>query len=134
MIKFTNKRVIEVHDWDKLVTSTYGRTYNFQQQDGCQSRGTYQLDVSTEEIDDSDMPESVPEVVNGDEMGVRFSSWLSRDPNQPLPPHDGRDQSDSFMLELFWDRNFYPCIEVVANDLCRKGLIEAGEYTINIDW
>jgi hypothetical protein len=35
---------------------------------------------------------------------------------------------------MFWERNFYPDTYTVANDLYDKGLIEAGDYIINIDW
>jgi hypothetical protein len=35
---------------------------------------------------------------------------------------------------MWWERNFYPVIEMVGNDLHRKGLIKAGEYTIDVDW
>lgn len=126
-IKFSTKKMIDVQDWDNLVRETYKKPYCFQQQDGCQSRGTFNLTVSNS--DDSDMPESIPEVINGDEMGVRFSSWLKRDPNE----WNGKKEDKRF-LDLFWERNFYPDIDMVANDLCKKGLIEPGEYVINIDW
>jgi len=62
-------------------------------------------------------------------MGVRFSMWLSRDPKQSV---DGDDTP--WVIKLFWKRNFYPDIYTVANDLCYKGLIEEGDYIINIDW
>lgn len=78
--------------------------------------------------------ESVPEIVNGDEMGVSFQSWLIRDPNQLLnelrPDWDNGKNS----LRLWWLRNFYPTIESVINDLYTEGLIEAGDYSIDIDW
>lgn len=35
---------------------------------------------------------------------------------------------------MWWVRNFYPDVNMVANDLYEKGLLEAGEYLINIDW
>ena len=35
---------------------------------------------------------------------------------------------------MFWERNFYPHVEMVMNDLHAKGLVEAGEYVIDIDW
>ena len=41
---------------------------------------------------------------------------------------------DSWLIDLWWKRNFYPDIEMVANDLHAKGLLEAGEYAIDIDW
>src|SRR5882672_8837650 len=127
MIKYKTEKVIEVGDWDDLVMETYGKPYNFQQQDGCKERGVFHLAVP-EDIDDSEMPDSVPEIVNGNEMGVSFKAWLARDPKQPI-----KNQTSDFELELFWERNFYPDVQMVANDLYKKGLIEAGEYTINID-
>ena len=129
MIKYSNRKVIEVSDWDKLVRETYGRPYSFQQQYGCQSRGVHHLTVSdSNDYSDDEMPDTVPEIINGEEMGVKFSAWLARDPKQPV---DGRTD---YGIEIWWERNFYPDIEMVANDLCKKGLIEAGEYDINIDW
>lgn len=124
--------MIDVHDWDELVQKTYGRPYNFQQQDDCKERGTHELTVPDyENVCDQDMHDSIPEVVNGDEMGVKFAVWLARDPKQKLPGPD--DQAD-YCLDLFWERNFYPDVQTVANDLYEKGLLEAGEYVIDIDW
>lgn len=130
MIKYSNKKVIEVRDWDNLVTKTYKKPYTFQQQDGCQSRGVHNMTIPSE-YDDSDMPDTIPEKVNGEQMGVNFKAWLARDPNQPLK---SEEDQNSWSIGLFWDRNFYPDIQMIANDLHEKGLIEAGEYVINIDW
>lgn len=121
--------VIDVSDWDTLVTETYQRPYSFQQQDGCKDRQRVQITIPDDTWDyDND---SVPEVVNGEEMGVSFKAWLERDPNQKIPnPHSfGYDGTN-----LFWERNFYPDVQMVANDLHAKGLIEAGDYVIDIDW
>jgi hypothetical protein len=35
---------------------------------------------------------------------------------------------------MWWDRNFYPNLQMVANDLHEKGLLAAGDYIISIDW
>ncbi len=129
MIKYSNKKLIEVSDWDKLVEETYGRTYNFQQQDGCQSRGTHTITIP-DETDEEEMNDSIPEIVNGEEMGVKFDVWLARDPKKPIK---GEKKYD-YRTDLWWERNFYPNIQTVANDLHKRGLIEAGEYVINIDW
>jgi hypothetical protein len=129
MLKYTNIRTIEVQDWDSLVEETYQRPYSFQQQDGCKSRGVYDLEIPSKYNDDDEMNDSIPEEVNGEIMGVKFEKWLARDPKQPII-----NQEFDFELKLFWERNFYPCIEAVANDLHKKGLIEAGKYRINIDW
>ena len=37
-------------------------------------------------------------------------------------------------VDLFWERNFYPNLNTVINDLYKKGLIEKDDYEINIDW
>lgn len=119
--------MVEVSDWDKLVRDTYKRPYGFQQQDGCKSRGIFTLSVP-EDADDYEN-DAVPEVVNGDEMGVSFKAWLERDPDKKL-----KYNHSSSSLELWWERNFYPDVQMIANNLHEKGLLEAGSYTIDIDW
>jgi len=122
-------QMIHVSDWDKLVEETYGRPYSLQQQDGCQSTGLVYLTVPKEEDDDLDMHAEIPEEINGPTMCVEFAAWLERDPAKPLA-----DQEYDWELTMWWERNFYPALQIVANDLYRKGLLEEGEYTINIDW
>ena len=133
MIKSKNVKMIEVSDWNNFVSETYGRIYSFQQQDGCQSRCTVNITIPSEWTSDEEMNESIPEEVNGEEMGVKFAVWLARDPKQPLSSKKG-ERSDDFGISLFWGRNFYPDLHTVANDLHAKGLIEAGDYAIEIDW
>lgn len=123
------KQVIEVSEWDELVTNTYGRPYSFQQQDGCRSRGVVGITIPAQ-ADDYER-ESVPEEVNHKIIGVSFAAWLARDPKQKLS--DPEAQED-YCLELWWARNFYPDVQMVANDLHAKGLLEAGDHTILIDW
>lgn len=129
MIKTKNITVIGCSDWDNLVQHTYQKPYCFQQQDGCKEKGAFYLTIPCEDTDEEEMNDSIPEVVNGYEMGVKFEVWLARDPNQPIT-----NQKYDWELELFWERNFYPDIHTLANDLHSKGLIEAGDYLINIDW
>ena len=95
------------------------------------SRGTFNLIVS-DSADDFEN-DTIPEIVNHEEMGVSFKAWLERDPQKNLPD-DEYGKSSSFSLKLWWGRNFYPDIQMVANDLHAKGLLDAGEYVINIDW
>lgn len=129
-LKIQTKKVIEVSDWDDLVQETYGRPYSFQQQDGCKSRGNYSLTVPDGAYDFEN--DTVPEEVNHSEMGVSFKAWLERDPKQKLNSDDSWEREHG--LSLWWRRNFYPDIQMIANDLHEKGLIDAGDYTINIDW
>lgn len=130
----TNTRTtVTVQDWDKFVREVYGRPYSFQQQDGCKSRGTFHLCVNFGEYEpdwnagyDND---TIPEDPDTEEMCVSLKGWLARDPNQPLA-----NQKYDFELRSWWERNFYPQIEVLAQDLWHRGLLPAGEYVIIIDW
>lgn len=128
MLKIQKRNVIDVLDWDNLVEKTYGKIYNFQQQDGCQSRGTYTLNIGCEVEDD--YPDTVPLKINGEEMGVNLKSWLETDSQK----HKNKMNWEDWQVSMFWERNFYPNIEVLAYDLHKKGLIEKGEYDIKIDW
>lgn len=127
IVKTRTEQVIDVGDWDNLVETTYGREYSFQQQDGCKERQRVYITIP-DGADDYEN-DTVPEIVNHGDMGVSFAAWLARDPKQPIPNENG-----SWSLGLWWTRNFYPDVQMVANDLYERGLIEAGKYTIDIDW
>lgn len=127
-MKTQNVKMIALDEWDNLVEQTYGRPYAFQQQDGCKDRGVYHLTVPSKYPEDFDR-DIVPEIVNHNKKGVSFKAWLARDPKQSLP-----EQEFGFQLLLWWQRNFYPNIEMIANDLLARGLIESGDYCIEIDW
>lgn len=122
------EQVIDVGDWDQLVIDTYGKPYRFQQQDGCKERQRVKITIPDEAYDYEN--DTVPEIVNHEDMGVSFQAWLDRDPKQPLTS----DPEYGFGLSLWWERNFYPDVQMIANSLYRMELIEAGEYTIDIDW
>jgi len=122
--------MITVQDWDNLVQKTYNKPYRFQQQEECQSRGIVNISIPCKYTEDDEMNDEIPFEINGSEMGVKFEVWLNADPEQHKEDNDWSD----FDISLFWSRNFYPDIYTVANDLFNKGLIEAGDYTINIDW
>jgi hypothetical protein len=154
MIKIKKTKVIDCQDWDELVQKTYGKPYSLQQQDGCMDRGKIGIDVPSTwaEQAEEEMHDKIPEVINNEEeMGVKFDVWLARDPNQPLNPSDkelsecnyywGKTEEDALEwkkdesnIELFFERNFYPSLETLIDDLHKKGLIEEGDYQIDIDW
>lgn len=128
MLKVNNIKQIDVQDWDELVQETYNRPYMFQQQDGCRDRGKQYITIPVNNPEDY-KNNTIPEIVNASEMGVSFKAWLERDPKQPIS-----ERSEDWALELWWERNFYPTIDMIINDLYEKGLVEAGNYQINIDW
>lgn len=130
MIKFDTKKIISVCDFDKLVQETYGRPYSFQQQDGCKERGMYSITVPCDDPYDYEN-DTVPEVINHEEMGVSFKAWLGRDPKQHL---NTGDRDHKYRLSMWYGRNFYPSEEMIVNDLYEKGLLDAGQYEIKVDW
>jgi hypothetical protein len=128
-MKTRDVKVVSVQDWDALVKHTYNKPYSFQQQDDCKSRGTHYLTVPDHAEDYEN--DTVPETCNHEEMGVSFKAWLARDPEQKLNAEDWDSPS---AVRLWWDRNFYPDVSMIAADLHAKGLLPAGEYMIDIDW
>lgn len=107
-------------EWDALVKSVYDKPYCFQQQDGCKERGTFNFsvpcstwDYKNNEITDNDS--------DNDVMGVSFQAWLDG-----IPFFVGKP--------IFWERNFYPDVSMIIDDLYKKGHLEEGDYVIEIDW
>ena len=133
MSLFTTRteQVIDVSDWDELVEKIYGRRYSFQQQDGCKERQRVRITIPDYAEDYEN--DTVPEIVNHSDMGVSFAAWLARDPKEILKD-EGEDRQYDWMIGLWWDRNFYPDVQMIANDLHAKGLIPEGKYVIDIDW
>jgi hypothetical protein len=127
-LKTTTVKVINLRDWNELVKTTYNKRYDLQQQNGCMERQLLNIQVPADDNEDFEN-EEIPEEVNGDEEGVSFKAWLARDKDKL----GGKLDSD-FRLDLFWNRNFYPSLNMVINDLYKKGLLDEGEYKIDIDW
>lgn len=120
--------MIDCAEWNSLVTETYQRPYDIQQQEGCMARGTLSFSVPNHSGEPYEN-DTIPEEINGSKMGVNFAAWLKRDPTAPVG-----DRLKPREIEIFWHRNFYPYYEVIANDLFAKGKLAAGEYVIDIDW
>ena len=130
MLKIQKRNVINVQDWDNLISQTYDKIYSYQQQDGCKERQTVTITVPVKDPEDFENTE-IPFEVNGEEMGVSFQTWLNTSPEETAKHFN---TSSPWQNRLFWDRNFYPHEDMIINDLYAKGLLEAGEYDIKIDW
>jgi len=122
---FRNVNLISLQEWNKLVREVYGKPYDFQQQDGCKAKGVVWEECPSEGYDYE--KSEIPLKVNGDEMGVSFKTWLET-------PADIKWFEDAWDDELFWERNFYPSIDMIINDLHEKGFIPEGDFGIEIDW
>jgi len=128
-MKIHTIKVIPVSEWDKLVTETYGKPYSFQQQDGCRPREMFEISVP--DICEYETPHAeIPEDWAGNIMCVDFEVWLKTDPET----QKARNGWDDYKLESFWNRSFYPSLEMLINDLHKRGLLEEGEYSIDLDW
>jgi hypothetical protein len=126
-LKIETRKQIDLGDWDNLVSEHYGKIYSFQQQDDCKERGIETITVPCEPEDYEN--DSIPFVINGDEMGVSFKTWLETSPEDTK-----KEFTDSWGNNLFWDRNFYPHVSMIINDLHAKGILPEGEYDIKINW
>ena len=140
MVLNTQKiNMIDDEDWDNFVEHIYGRPYNFQQQNGCRNRGVVKFRILDGEVYSSeygDEHDEIPEITNTEVMCVKFDAWLERDPKKPIP-QDEEEDSEEYTLwrtELWWHRNFYPHLDKLIEDLHGKGLLDEGEYAIEIDW
>ena len=124
---FNYIKLIECDDWDAFIMETYGKPYCFQQQEWCRERGIYKFSVPEGPYEYE--RDTIPDEINGKVKGVRLLAWMNRDINE----WNGEEE-DRSLLRMFWERNFYPSIESLVDDLYKKGLIESGSYAINIDW
>lgn len=69
MYSFNMMYVVDSSEWDNVVSTTYNREYNFQQ-DGCRERGVRMFTVPCGDYDfDND---SVNEIADDDEMGCHL--------------------------------------------------------------
>lgn len=125
----TNTFMWTLKEWDNLVKATYGKPYSFQQQDGTKERGIFTFTVPDYWPEEDPFDDSIPAVVNGDEMGVSFATWLATPADHVFNPG-----WKPYQTEYFWERNFYPDVDMIIRDLYQKGLIQEGEHIINIDW
>lgn len=130
--KIKNKKVFDIAEWNELIIQTYGRPYDFGEQEGGRDRGVFELTVPSTYDDDYEndkVSEEDGADEDPDERGVSFKAWLERDPTQKV---SGRTRK--FELEMWWHRQFYPSINTVAFDLYQKGILEPGDYLISINW
>lgn len=127
MLRVRKENVISVQDWDKLVVETYGRPYSLQQQSGCMERQRIPITVPGDAFDYAN--DSITEDAEIEEMGVSFAAWLARNPKKPV-----NGDKRKWIRDMWWERNFYPDLETIANDLYKRKLLRRGSYVIEIDW
>lgn len=136
-LKTKTVQLIELADWDEFVSEVYGKIYSFQQQDDCKPRGTYPFSIPDIEYDAEEFDyenTEIPFEVNGEEMGVSFETWLNTKVEDTEKHFQSVPYGASYANEMFWERNFYPSVETIIWDLHKRGLLDEGEYMINIDW
>ena len=137
MLDYRTVKMIDGDDWDSQVlalllpcqsqsiTLLYGQEITSTataQQQNYGMRGLVEITVPPDDLDD--FPNDTLEESEYDMVGVSFKAWLEKDYD------DCSEDEDSD----FWEREFYPNLSMVINDLYERGLLEAGEYEIDIDW
>lgn len=144
-LRLATKQVHYLSDseWDAFVSEVYGKPYCLQQQDDCYPNGsTKRFTVDAKDVGVAPNPDywvhprdycfeikPTDSLDDIEEQGVGLDAWLARDPKEPLPV-----QVYDHELELFWQHNFYPVFDDVVTDLASRGLLEPGEYVIDISW
>lgn len=136
-LEFEIKKVVEDYHWNAFVESVFGKepnTYNFQQQNGCRDRGLYLVRVFPSEEDLLDEQELLDEEISykvngyGEMFGVSLKTWLNTS-KEDTKSKVGKD----YLNDLFWARHFYPTIEELVAYLYKLGLLEEGDFYIEID-
>lgn len=114
---FKTVKTINAEDWSLFIQKTYGRSYAISLQKEYVSKQIVKLSCPCEPIDFKD-----------DTNGASFKTWLERDPDKILP------NNSPFSTRLWWESNFYPHVSMIINDLHSKGLLEEGDFYIELDW
>lgn len=129
MLKLETIKVIDVDKWNDFIVETYGKPYNFQQQDGCKERQYTNVDVKYY-VGEWDINEELEELeeYGGDIPFVRLDEWLAKEVEKPS------EGNEKWRIETRWERDFYPHIGELIIDLYNKNLIKLETFYINIDW
>lgn len=127
-IEFEPVCKLDVREWDELVQKHYGKPYDFQQQDGCKERQIVELEVPDPNAEDFDFQEELTSTALAGIEGVSFDQWENTDSSETF------GEANPWYVEILWDRNFYPHVSMIVNDLHSKGILPEGKYMIDIDW
>lgn len=121
--------MIDEAEFSELVTRTYQRPYRLQQQLGCMPSGTL-IEFATPTTADATFYGDVESC----QPAVTFNEWLMANPQAPAPGDDEYTSTKYANLhrELYWERDFYPPLKDVVNDLHTRGLLPAADYIIYI--
>lgn len=126
-LEYENLRVIENYKWNEFISSIYNLPYNYQQQNDRQNTN-FEFNIPND-LEEEDLgSDSIPYEVNGEDECVKFDTWKNSDFEEI-----GKNFEYEVETKLFYERNFYPSIFQILNDLYNRGLIEEGDYLIRID-
>lgn len=117
-------KLIHVSEWNRYVRETYNRPYDLSEQEG-RDRGIIEFVVPLPSAEDYSRTSLAK-----DEEGVSFATWLNRNTKEPFEPNE----DDPYYIVRYFNCRFYPSLEMVIYDLYIIGLLEPGNYVINIDW
>ncbi|WP_043736189.1 hypothetical protein [Nocardia asiatica] len=103
--------LIDENTFSALVSHLHARPYRLQQQgDGLPQNTIVKITVPALE---HDWP------------GIPLAEWAAT----PIG-----DYTYPWQAETHWEREYYPCLEDVVNDLHARGLLAAGNYALHVRW
>ena len=107
--------VLHESEFSNLVRQTFERPYSLQQQGDMHSQESFiRFDVPAE-LEWEHEPS--------------LETWLATTPPDP------EDHSmAAFTNRLRWDREFYPDLQDIANELHARGQLDAGTYVLHVWW
>lgn len=120
-LKFKQINQIDSGDFDKFIRSFYKKPYCIQQQNGCMSRGAIEFSIPL--INDDSILFNVELFDYLDDL-PSLQEWLLKDPSEKV-------EGITF-LDIYWERDFYPKLSEILNDLYEKQKIVEGDYQIVI--
>lgn len=119
-MRIEDVKLIWESELSALVTETYGRPYQLQQQGDMLAQESMTRATVPQEPDfDSDLPS--------------LEEWSSRDVDAQ-PEGESSWSEHAWRRDLWWQRKFYPDLQLVLNDLHARGLLPAGDYVIHTWW
>ena len=110
--------VLHESEFSDLVRQTFERPYSLQQQGDMHSQESFvRFDVPADREEEEHW------------QAVSMEEWLAATPPDP------EDRSmEAFTDRLRWDREFYPQLDSVANELHARGQLDAGTYVLHVWW
>jgi hypothetical protein len=120
-MRIKSVKLIDETEFSQLVREAYGRPYRLQQQDHCMGQNEIELITIPDEGIDIDDPQ-------------RFEEWRDAEAPESRGVDQFGDMRWDWEVELHWEREFYPPLQELVNDMYERSLLPQGDYAIRAYW